>query len=252
MSDPRILVADIETVPAIVLAFSQKIGFIPIDNVVEPDRMVCYSAKWAGEDKVAFSSEYHHDREKMLYSLYSLLDEADAVVTYNGDNFDIPWWNRSFLEQGLGLPSPYVSIDIYKAFKKNTRFFSHKMQYLATSLQLEQRKLDPGGMLTWRKIMGLHGPEEQKKAWGLMRRYNKRDLAPTELLYYEARPLLNSKFNFGLFNDSNDLICPRCGSHRLQRRGVELTSVSSFQRYQCQECGSWTRGGKREKGVDLR
>lgn len=251
MSEPRILTIDIETMPALVYTFSLRTNYIPIEAVKEPDRMASYAAKWLNSPKIAFASEYHHDRETMLHSCFSLLDEADAVVTFNGDNFDIPWMQREFTLAGLGQPSPFVSVDLYKTAKKNFRFLSNKLAYLTEQFELTG-KLTHTGFRMWRECLGDFGPEAQKKAWNLMRRYNKQDTLTTEEFYLELRPYLNQKLNFGLFAESGDTVCPRCGGADLERRGYAHTPVSTFQQYRCRTCGAWPRGGKREAGVDLR
>ncbi len=44
-----------------------------------------------------FDSVYKSDRKSMLKSIHSLMDEADAIVHYNGNRFDIPMLNKEFL-----------------------------------------------------------------------------------------------------------------------------------------------------------
>ncbi len=46
--------------------------------------------------------------------------------------------------------------------------------------------------------------------------------------------------------------CPRCASTDVQKRGVQRTSVSTFQRYQCNDCGAWSRAGKNLAKTELR
>ncbi|NIV35232.1 MAG: hypothetical protein GWN58_38990, partial [Anaerolineae bacterium] len=53
------------------------------------------------------------DMEGMLEGAWELLDEADAVVHYNGKKFDIPTLNREFVKYGFTPPSPYKQIDLY-------------------------------------------------------------------------------------------------------------------------------------------
>lgn len=250
MNAPRILTLDIETVPALVYVFSlRNQNYISIDQIKEHDRMVCYAAKWLGEPKVAFSSEYHHDRETMAHSAFSLLDEADALVTWNGDGFDIPWLNRTFKEHGLGLPSSYVSIDMLKPARKNLKYLSHKLAYITEQFELTG-KLQHTGFKMWRDVLGDYGEDAQRKAWSLMRRYNKQDVVTTEEAYLELLPYLNKHPNLNFFTEVEG--CPKCGSQNLEKRGFKYTSVSVFRQLHCRSCGSWSRSGKREKGVDLR
>ena len=40
--------------------------------------------------------------------------------------------------------------------------------------------------------------------------------------------------------DTNEMACPKCGSHDLRPDGFKYTSVSKYQRYQCNGCGGWS------------
>ena len=255
MSDgPRILTLDIETSPAKVYVFDLWNQNIGINQVIEPTRVISFAAKWVGSPRVMFFSEFHSGadlqsgREEMIASAYGLLDQADAVVTYNGDRFDLPHLNREFAEFGLGRPAPYHSIDLFKTVKKNQRWLSNKLAWVTERLELGG-KLETGGFELWRSCL-----EGDPKAWAKMRRYNKQDVVTTEELYIELLPWIDSHPTFQLYVDDASLEpkCPRCNSTDIQKRGYTTTKVSKFQRYQCQTCGVWSRGGKRLAGVDLR
>ena len=51
--------------------------------------------------------------------------------------------------------------------------------------------------------------------------------------------------------------CPKCGSGKVQRRGVAVAQTRTYLRYQCQSCGGWFRGNKStsvnrsERGVNI-
>jgi len=252
---PRILTLDIETLPAKIYSFGPIGGrpiFASIDQIIEPDRMVCFAAKWLGDKKVLFSSEWGSGREEMAQNAFDVLDEADAVVTYNGDTFDFPWINRTCEEAGLGRPSPFVSIDLYKAGRKHFRFLSHKLQWLLTSLEVDTKMAHEGFGL-WRRV-----DQGDEKAQRTMRRYNIQDVRATEKLYLELLPWLDKHPNHNLYlEDGRPEVCPKCGkAGTLQRRGFRQTKISAYQQYWCNPqfdgCGSYPSVGKREKGVDLR
>ena len=246
---PRVLVLDIETSPALVYVFdiwNQNIG---INQVVEPTRMICFAAKWVGSPKTLYFSDFHQDHEAMVTAAFSLLNEADAVVTYNGDKFDLGHLNREFTELGLGRPAPFVSIDLCKVVKKHHRWLSNKLAWVTQRLELGG-KLETGGFQLWRDCM-----DGDPKAWSKMRRYNKQDVVTTEELYIELLPWIDNHPPYQLYVsevEGEEPACPRCGNASLQKRGFALTKVSRFQRYQCSTCGSWSRGGRRVQGVDVR
>lgn len=259
MTGPKILIWDIETSPHKLWSFqTSKINYISPEQIIEATRMICFAAKWYGEKKKIFRSEYHHSRDEMVNTLFGLLDQSDANVTYNGDKFDHKHAGREFRLLGLGRPAPSVSIDLYKVGKRDAIFASHKMDYLAEQLQLE-RKMKHHGFMLWRECMGDFGPERREKAWRIMRRYNLRDLDPTEALLEEYLPDITNLPSAGLYDPETDtaellLTCPPCpnplcASVQVQRRGFRYTKTRRYRQYQCQSCRRWFSDTRSESGV---
>src|SRR5690606_35926044 len=119
----KMLFIDIETSKILAYVwglFKQNIG---IKNVVEDWYILCYSAKWLGDDKIINDSLHHHplpesgrykfNEHFLVESAWQLLDEAKYVVAYNGRAFDKKKLNAKFLEYGYPEPSPYKVIDPY-------------------------------------------------------------------------------------------------------------------------------------------
>src|SRR5207253_3872004 len=102
-------------------------------------------------------------RERMIKEIWKLIDEADAVVHYNGQKFDIPHINTEFIRQGLGPPSPFHHIDLCKIVKKTFLFPSAKLKYVAKELGLPG-KVEHDGFPLWVRCI-----EGDKKAWARMR-----------------------------------------------------------------------------------
>lgn len=250
MTEPKILLFDIETAPALVWTFGLFKPIIGIDQIERPPRVLCWSAKWLGEKKVMFQSEYHDTYEGMLQGLWNLLDEADVVAGYNSDGFDIPWMNEQFAEQGWSRPSPYTTVDLYKLSKKNFRLISGKLDYLALTM-LGERKVKHEGFSLWRACIDPNDSKEKKAAWGRMKKYAIQDTALLEPLFEIFRPMITS-LNYGLYSDSTGYVCPHCGSGSVQSRGVRRTVAGKFQRYHCQDCGGWSSDSKRIATTPLR
>ena len=76
---------------------------------MESSYVMCWAAKWLGKKEVFFSSIMENTHKQMIKKIYKLLEEADAVIHYNGTKFDIPTLNKEFLLLGLTPPSPYRS-----------------------------------------------------------------------------------------------------------------------------------------------
>lgn len=247
MSDGiKLLTLDLETSPSVAHVWGLWDQTVSLSQLRETTRVISFAAKWYGQPKVIFRSEFHDGRETMILEAHRLLSEADAVIHFNGSKFDIPHLKREFAQAGMPPPAPFQEIDLLKVVKRNFRFLSNKLQHVSTELGLEGKVQHTGHDLWVRCMAG------DEKAWGLMRRYNKQDTVLTEELYDRLLPWINSHPHSGLFVDDDNPRCARCGSERLQRRGYAFTNLSKFRRYQCQGCGSWSRGGKRVAGVDVR
>lgn len=240
MSDLKMLGLDIETAPALVYSFSAFKTNIGYNQVVEPPRIIAFSAQWKGSKSVQFYSEYHHSRGEMLEALHSLLDEADVVVTFNGDSFDLPWIEGEFIAEHMKPPSPVMKVDLYKVVKKHSRWLHKKLAVVADRL-IGDQKIPHQGFGLWMDC--LRGDEETKrKAWNLMRRYAKKDTALLWPIYEDLLPWIKLPHPV---SRAEGLVCRNCGSDHLQRRGVSRTLQGEYPKYQCQKCGKWQKGTQR-------
>ena len=234
---PRILVLDIETSPNIAYVWGLWDQNITPSQLVEPTRVLCWAAKWVGEKKMMYRSEHHDTREVMLDEIHHLLGEADVVVTYNGASFDIPHLNREFIEAGLTPPAPYKQVDLYLVVQRRFKFQSNKLEYVVPRVGAGS-KLHNEGFGLWKKCLQGEG-----KAWATMRSYNLRDVEVTEALYKKLLPWIPNHPNAKLYDKTAE--CPSCGHGLLQCRGFARLRTGSYQRYQCQACGAWSRDTKR-------
>jgi DNA polymerase elongation subunit (family B) len=172
----------------------------------------------------------------MLRHIHALLEEADAVVHYNGEKFDIPTLNKEFVLSKMTPPSTYRQIDLYKTVRSQFRFTSNKLDYVAQRLGLGG-KTQHKGMELWTECMAF-----KDAAWNTMRTYNKQDVVLTEKLYNRLLPWIKNHPNVALYTDGTKAVCTTCGSINLNKRGFQTTNASRFQRYRCMDCGKWMRG----------
>lgn len=233
----KILLLDIETSPNTAHVWGIWQQNISLNQLLESSYTMCFSAKWLGEDQIFFDSVYKSNNIDMLKKIHNLIDEADAVIHYNGSKFDMPTLNKEFLLAGLSPPSPVKHIDLLQVAKKQFRFVSNKLDYVSQALGLGQKTKHIGHEL-WIQCMA-NNPE----AWAMMEEYNKNDVVLLEKVYYKFRPWIKHHINMSIFNDE-EVVCPNCGGKHHQKRGYALTAVSKFQRYQCTGCGNWFRGNK--------
>lgn len=241
----KVLVFDIETAPATAFVWRGRTDYVPMSNVIEDPRILCFAAKWL-DGPMMFSSEWDHGREEMLSFMFDLLNEADAVVTYNGDNFDIKWLNSEFHEVGLGKPTPFKSIDLIKTIRKHMGSLMYKkLDYVAQKF-LGDNKIDNGGIQLWRDLLlAENGEDGVASAKAMFKEYNKQDVALTEELYYNLLPWIDNHppvyTNVFIDEAEHELWCRKCGSTDIVRNGWHLANMFKYPRYQCGGCGSHLR-----------
>jgi hypothetical protein len=219
---------------------------IAINQIVEPGYTLCWSAKWHGERKIHFSSLQRDGHKKMIKKIYDLLEEADAVVHYNGTRFDIPTLNKEFVLEGFTPPSSYKEIDLLRVARQRFRFPSNKLDYISKELGLGS-KTKHLGMDLWRGCMN-----KDKASWRTMEKYNKQDVKLLEKLYVKLLGWVKGHPNHGHYVDSKNPICRNCGSDDLIKKGHEYLMVGQYQRYKCNNCGAPNRGAQMLNSKDKR
>lgn len=238
-STPRILTLDIERLPNVVDKWDlySRGGGQSTPNIMvhEYARTVSFAAKWHDKSRVEFYSEFHHGPEEMWTQAQRLLDEADIVVGYNSDKFDLPHLKTGIRLADIEDPSPFASVDLYKAALKALKLESYKLDYVAQVLGVGQKMAHEGHAL-WRKVR-----EGDEKAWARFRRYNIQDVRVTERAYDRMFPWIYNHPHMGLWSPADVDQCT-CGSTDLERRGPVYTAQSAYQQYRCRTCGRWPRG----------
>ena len=262
----RILVLDIETTMAVKMFYSLYKDFASPKDVIAPGSILCFAAKWVGDPCNTF---YFVDRRKgyrrMLEILWALLNEADYVVTWNGDRFDLPKIEGQFLRVGLGRPSPSKSIDLMKA-AKSLGFESKGLDYVGRMLSTS-RKVAGAGAAGWKDCLGivadpvaagmneaehavdtvrrivtceLEETPEMTAAWRGMKEYNKGDIQATEDLFFVLAPFIKNL----AIHDSG---CILCGTQEYAFIGYHETPASRWQVRRCSDCGTRYRVGSAER-----
>ena len=232
----KILLLDIETSPNTAYVWGLWKQNISLSALQESSTVLCWAAKWLGEKEVMFDSVYQSKPEKMLKRIHALISEADAVVHYNGTKFDMPTLNKEFLLHGMEPPAPYKQIDLLRTMRSQFRFPSNKLDYVADKLGFGNKH--ETSFQLWIDCMN-----NDPKAWKQMERYNKHDVILLEKVYKRVLPWIKSHPNHNL-HSGEEHVCPNCGGTKIQRRGTARTISGSYQRYQCQDCGTWSRSTK--------
>lgn len=228
------LVIDIETRPNLAYVWSIWDENIALNHLIESNEVYCFAAKWLNDRKMHFFSVNDVGKQAMIENAWTLINDADSVIHYNGRSFDMKHLNREFLELGMSPPSPVQQLDLLSTVKKKFRFPSNKLEYVADRLGVGQ-KLKHEGFDMWKRCMA--GDQD---AWKLMEKYNRNDVAMTEELYYKLMPWITGAPSFSIM-DEDDGICPQCGSNKLLRRGFYYTAQRKYRRFVCDNCGKWSR-----------
>ena len=234
----KILLLDCETAPMTIYAWGLYNQNHNIDNIIQSGYVICWAAKWLGEEEIMFDS-MDRGHEKMIARMHKLLHQADAVVHYNGLKFDIPTLNKEFVKYGMPPPSPYKNIDLYQSVKRLFRFESNKLDYVSQALGLGE-KVKHRGFELWIDCM-----KGDKEALSEMETYNRQDVVLLEKLYLHLLPWLTNHPNKATHNGQD--CCPNCGSENYQRRGRAVTRAMSYKRYQCRDCGHWFKSTEHTK-----
>lgn len=229
----KLLVLDIETAPNLAYVWGMWDQNVSIKQLVKPTYMLCWTAKYVGESKI-----YQGKHKKGLKQLWNLMNEADAIVHYNGKKFDIPHINREFIEKGYTPPSPYKQIDLLDTVRRIFKFPSNKLEYVAKALRIPAKQ-DAGGFDTWIGCI-----KDDPKAWDTMLEYNTQDIKVTEALYNKIKGWIPNHANHAIYGDNDGLVCPNCGGTHYHKRGKYRALSSIYQRFRCKDCGKWFRDNK--------
>jgi hypothetical protein len=167
------------------------------------------------------------------------MEEADCIVAHNGDQFDVKFLNTRAIYHGLPALPPITSVDTYKVAKLKFRFNSNRLDYLGKLFGFGGKKHTPPGL--WLDVL-----KGDKKAVKIMTDYNKRDVTLLESVFKKLIPYIPNYLNRELFGGTG---CPRCGSKKIQSRGVQRAITRTYQRFQCQnaKCMGWFRLVKANK-----
>lgn len=241
----KILHLDIETAPNLAHVWGLWQQNVGLNQIVIPGYVLCWAARWDKEEQdEMFFARLHHNkdgtpnqkaRRALLRKMHRLMTEADAVVTYNGGRFDLPTLNAEFAEIGLSPPAPYAHVDLYRTVKRQFRFPSFKLAYVAQRFGVGS-KVKHAGHSLWALCM-----KDDPESWRKMQEYNEGDVDLQRDLYRFLLPWVPNHPNHGLFNRDGRPCCVNCGGHRLKSKGLRTTHAQTYRRYQCRDCGAWSR-----------
>ncbi len=242
IKEPQILTIDIETSPHTGYFWGHK-WQTGILEFIEYGQIIGFSAKWLKGNQITKTlidyKDYRPGKmndQKIVKDIHKLIEKADILIGHNIKDFDMRYINSRFLKHNLNPPTTYKLIDTKTEAKRIMKLSSYKLDDLGDYLSIGN-KMQHEGFSMWLKCR-----EGDKKAWNRMKKYNHQDTILTEKLYLKLRPYMNNHPSLTIYSEKEG--CPTCTSDHVQRRGVYVTKVNKFPRYQCQDCGHWYRGSK--------
>lgn len=238
---PRILTADIETLPITTHNWHLFDEPRALDRLVKDWAIFMGAVKWYGDKKVHImdteaTGDPYDDKEVVRW-LCDLLGEADIVIGQNVQKFDLRKIRARAILHGLKpFREPQV-VDTLLMSREVAQFTSHKLEYMSgmVATKKSQHLKFPGFALWLGVIAG------NSAAYKEARSYNRDDVKSTEELYLKLRPWARKHPNIAQYFDDEQRRCPRCGSSSIKFNGVIHRGVSTYDSYECNSCGGHSR-----------
>ncbi|CAB4149359.1 Ribonuclease H-like domain containing protein [uncultured Caudovirales phage] len=231
----KILFLDLETSPNLAHVWGLWDQNIAITQIERSTEVICWGARWLGQDKVMFKSVHHHGKEAMLDELHKVMDEADVLIGWNSAAFDSKHIKREFIENGYLPPSPWIELDLMRIVRSQFKFPSNKLDYVAQKLGVGA-KVKHSGFQLWLDCMaGI------PKAWKEMKEYQIQDVNLLIDLYNILLPWIKNHPHQGL-DLAEPRSCRNCGSTEIKRWGYRYNATTKLQRYKCMGCGGYLSG----------
>lgn len=241
----KIILWDLETLPdmkAVMREFPGLSNYPGLTLKASINSIICFGYKVLGEKDAQcvnawdFATRWKkniNDDYKVVEAAYNILKDADVVVTHNGKKFDWKFLQTRLLFHGFPPLPKIIHIDTCSESKKHLLTFNNRLNTLGQFL-VKDKKLENGGWGLWVKVA-----DKDKDAMRLMAKYCMQDVVLLEKVFKKLKPLLTQLPNKNLWTGKTHS-CPNCGSDNVQKRGRYVTKENAHQRYQCQDCGSWS------------
>ena len=192
--------------------------------------MICVCYKWADHKEVQSLKWDRGDDAAMLRKLATVLDQADEVVTHNGDRFDLPWIRTRALLHDISINDCFASADTLKVARHKYKFNSNRLDYLGRFLGLGTKLQNPPDL--WMRVM-----DGEKKALDQMIAYCKQDVLLLEKVHGKLMKFAKPHSHVGAHTGGDRLSCPYCGSMNTKVNLSRYTPSGMMRRQmKCKAC----------------
>jgi hypothetical protein len=244
---------DIETLPNLPEAlkvWTQLSDFPGRTFAASISSVICFGYKILGEKKTHCISAWDfpqwqkdvNDDVPLLKAALEVLMTADAIVSHNGRSFDAKFLQTRLAIKNLPSLPPVQHVDTKNEAKRNLKLFSNSLKHACEQLT-GARKLQNDGWDLWIKTHARDAKAQEK-----MRTYCKGDVIALEALYLKLRKYSKDTPNHNIHQIGNSKnLCHACGSSRLRSEGIRSTQTQTYRRYNCKDCGAWTRTDSKDR-----
>lgn len=238
---PKILALDVEMSYNISYHYDQWGVNIPWSRIKQRQFMICAAWQWVGEkkrhavsildDPKRFKSD-HTDDYHVVKTLWDLMNQADAVLAYNGIGFDFKEILTAAAKHDLGPLHNFVPLDPFRIAKAKFRFKGgNSLANLCDFFGLPQKSkveekdwigATEGNVQSIKKIV----------------KYNLDDLPPLLGIWEKIKPYVPSKLNMNLFVDpiTQPEVCAHCGGAELEQHRVRHFKITGARyQYKCKD-----------------
>lgn len=200
--------------------------------------VLCGGIKTYGKPGVVLpvSKTPTNDKE-VVKRIAAEISDADAWVTWYGGRFDVPFLNSRLIFHKLNPLPPIPHIDGWRIAKYKLKLNSNRLASVQDFLGLETEKTKVSG-ITWLKAIS-----GDKGAMNYIVEHCRKDVEVLEEAYDRIKGLQTTPL-FNKATAEGHKGCAICGASakHLVAHGPGFTAASKYTRYQCSECGAWTRG----------
>lgn len=230
MTDPKVLIYDIETTLVRANVFWSGKQYISYKQLIDEPKIITIAYKWLGSDdiKVIVWDNKKKCDEDLIKQFIVEYNKADMVVGINNNKFDNRWVNARAIKYNLSVNTFVKSLDVQREAKRLLRVPSYSMDYLTKYFGLTN-KLQHSGLVMWEHIC-FGTQEEADKALEEMTGYNYGDIVATEELLFKLLPYLNLPTNLGVLAGEHRWACPFTGSENVDLERTMVTPAGSIQR----------------------
>lgn len=232
---------DIEVSPTLATVWGLFQQNIAINQLIGNSEVLTWAARWLHEAQIMDGSLLRDGKRRMLTKIHGLLNDADAVITWNGNDFDLKILNKEFMFLRLGPPAPYKSVDLLAECRAVFRFTSNKMDFVAKQLGVKC-KVRHRGHEMWLDCMA-----KKPRAFREMLNYNRGDIVTLAAIHRRMAPWVRNPPNRYLYagaptiTDPNRPPCPDCGGRHviISKERVKKTRTSTQWHCQKRGCGRY-------------